>query len=116
MEENRSQKLQLITEIHSLLEAVDKPLGPATRKALRLAKLCGDVENGLLLQMHLDGASEEGRAGLRVDKWPDPNIRPKWDFVEAFHQDRMLDEGKFLAFPLEQIESMLVTLEQEAAK
>lgn len=116
MENKLSQKIKLIHEIQEQLEDSGRSLVPASRKAVRLAKLCGDVENEMLLQLHLDGVSAEGKAGLRVQKWADPNIKPKWDFIEAFHQDRISPEGKILASPLEQVESMAVKLEQEGAR
>jgi|ERR1700752_1111580 len=99
------QKQKLVEEINAGLEQTGGSLVPVLRKAVRLAKLCQELEYQLLFELHLDGVSEVG--GLRIQKWPDPAINPKWNIVEALMQDRASRGDQIQGASVERIEALI---------
>lgn len=97
------QKHKLVDEINLGLEQRDS-LVSVLRKAIRLAKLCQDRESQFLFELHLDGVSQVG--GIRVQKWPD-NVKPKWNFVEAFREDRAVDNENAQCLSVERMEALM---------
>jgi predicted nucleotide-binding protein len=110
MDPSEIQKQKLVGDINAGLEQTNGSLVPVLRKAIRLAKLCNDLEHQFLFELHLDGASIIG--GVRVEKWPDQNVKPKWDFLKAFAEDRMSDSGQIQGLSIEQLETMIADMGQ----
>lgn len=110
MSTSDTQKQRLVDDLNAGLEQTGASLVPLLRKAIRLAKLCQDLEHQLLFELHLDGASPVG--GIRVQKWPDQRIKPKWDIFQAFSQDRAVENGQIQGDSIEHLESMIAELKQ----
>jgi predicted nucleotide-binding protein len=97
------QKQKLVEEINLGLEQQGS-LIPVLRKAIRLAKLCQELEYQSLFEIHLDGVSPV--AGVRTQKWPD-QVKPKWNYVKALFEDRAVDKENLQGFSVEKLEAVL---------
>lgn len=113
MPSQEEQKRILIDEINQLLEQGGTPLTPILRKAVRLADLCGALEYRTLFDLHLDGYDPNQKIGFRVQRWPDPQIKPKWNITETFQEDRSAGDNKMQQAPLEQIEILIERAPQQ---
>jgi len=102
------QKQKLIDEINLGLEQSES-LVPILRKAVRLAKLNQDRESQFLFELHLDGMSAVG--GIRAQKWPD-NVKPTWNFVDAFREDRAVDSEQIQGLSVERMEALIAEVKE----
>jgi predicted nucleotide-binding protein len=104
MDSSSERKQKLIEEIYALLEERHGSLVPILRKAIRLARLCGELEYQILFEIHLDGVSLDG--GSRAQKWPQ-SVEPKWNYFIALAEDRASGDGNIQGGSIEQIETLL---------
>src|SRR5690242_10701031 len=109
MNELEVQKQKLVDEINDALEQTNGSLVPVLRKSIRLAKVSGDLEHQLLFELHLDGSPV---AGFRGQKWPDPNLKPKWNITTAFMDDRRADDEQILGSSVERLEALIADTKQ----
>src|SRR5437868_6657432 len=113
MQSDEHLKYNLIGEINAHLEHGDGTLSSIVRKAARLAHLCGDSEHRMLFDMHLNGINPNDLSNVQIQKWPSKDIKPKWDFVLAFKNDRALTAGNIVPLSLENLEFKYEMLKKE---
>jgi hypothetical protein len=101
------QQITLINDINDQLGREGVPLASIVRNAVRLASFRNEHEYRMLFALHLSGIalSKSEMEASAIEKWPDKNIKPKWNPFDAFSYDRALEGGNTVLASLEEVEA-----------
>jgi Predicted nucleotide-binding protein containing TIR-like domain len=113
---NSNNKQRLIDEINQMLEHGSGSLTSVLRKATRLAELCGDHEHRIIFDLHLKGVDPQNLDKTQLPQWPSKDLKPKWNVLLAFGNDRSTGDGNIQAAAIETLEVQSAMLQEVMAK